>query len=173
MFRQRSLRQRLLHQRLLSSIASKRIQGSLRGKTGQKIVVGDWAAVDTLIEERDVTAFATLTGDCNAIHIDEDFAKLSRFTKRIAHGFLVASAIPMLFAHCLPGSIYRAQTLRFTRPVFLNDTVTTTISVVNMDHKPRNIGTIVECSTKCVVWRDSKSVEVIVGSAEVLIPAES
>ena len=55
--------------------------------------VGDSAEITKTIEQADVDAFADVTGDHNPVHVDEEFAKTTRFGKRIAHGMLTASLI--------------------------------------------------------------------------------
>jgi acyl dehydratase len=46
------------------------------------------------VEVSDITAFANLTGDYYPLHIDEEFAKSTRFGTRLAHG-------PMTFAYAV------------------------------------------------------------------------
>jgi len=41
--------------------------------------------------QKDVNNFATVTGDDNPIHIDEEQAYMSIFKRRIMHGFLSGS----------------------------------------------------------------------------------
>ena len=43
------------------------------------------------IEESDILAFATLTGDTHPQHVDPAWAESSRFGEQIAHGLLVLS----------------------------------------------------------------------------------
>ena len=63
--------------------------------------------------------FAAVSGDNNALHINEEFAAKTRFGSRIAHGFLTASVISAAVANRLPGpgTIYLSQHLRFRAPV--------------------------------------------------------
>ena len=91
-----------------------------------KFSVGDSAEITKTIEQSDVDAFADVTGDRNPIHVDEEFAKTTRFGKRIAHGMLTASLISSVLANKLPGegSVYLGQTLQFVAPVFPGDEIT-------------------------------------------------
>lgn len=71
--------------------------------------------------------FAELSGDHNPVHMDEDFAKKTQFKHRIAHGMITAAFISTCLAEHIPGQescIYLDQTLRFAKPVYLNDTLT-------------------------------------------------
>jgi 3-hydroxybutyryl-CoA dehydratase len=45
------------------------------------------------ITEADIVLFAAVSGDNNAIHINEEFAATTIFKGRIAHGMLSASVI--------------------------------------------------------------------------------
>ena len=43
------------------------------------------------ISEADIMAFASISGDWNAIHVDAEYAKTAGFGERVAHGLLVLS----------------------------------------------------------------------------------
>ena len=89
------------------------------------------------ITEEDVKQFSLISGDINPIHLDDEYAKRSKFGKRIAHGILVASHISALIANKLPGegSIYLSQSLNFLSPVYLNDEIKTIVKVIEIDGK--------------------------------------
>src|ERR1700749_4835850 len=126
--------------------------------------VGDSAEVSKTITDEDVRAFAELTGDRNLVHLDEEFAATTRFGRRIAHGMLGASLISTVLASKLPGpgSVYLSQTLRFTAPVFLGDTVTARATVTRVrEDKP-----VVTLETVCTNQRGERVVE---GEAVVLV----
>ena len=129
-----------------------------------KFNVGDSAEVTKTIEQTDIQAFAAVTGDHNPIHVDEEFAKTTRFGRRIAHGMLTASLISSVLANKLPGegSVYLGQTLQFVAPVFPGDQVTARVTVKEVrEDKP-----VVKLETICVNQRDEV---VIRGEATVLI----
>jgi 3-hydroxybutyryl-CoA dehydratase len=87
--------------------------------------VGEKAEISKEIMENDINSMAELTGDFNPIHIDEDFAKKTRFKGRIAHGVLSAGLISAVLGMHLPGpgAIYLGQTLKFLNPVRVGDTL--------------------------------------------------
>jgi 3-hydroxybutyryl-CoA dehydratase len=103
--------------------------------------LGQQAAVSKVIEEADIDAFATLTGDANPVHLDEAFAATTRFGGRIAHGMLSAGLFSTVLGMKLPGTgaIYLGQTLRFTAPVRPGDTVTATAEVVELVPEKRRV----------------------------------
>ncbi len=109
--------------------------------------IGQQASYSRRISEEDVVQFADISGDRNPLHLDDDFAKKTRFGRRIAHGMLVASLISTVLGSKLPGpgTIYLSQTIKFTAPVFLGDTIKATVTVVDVkEHKP-----IVTLETHC------------------------
>ena len=126
--------------------------------------VGDAAEVSKTITDEDVRAFAELTGDRNPVHLDEEYAARTRFGRRIAHGMLGASLISAVLANELPGrgTVYLSQTLKFTAPVFLGDTVTARVTVRHVrEDKP-----VVTLETVCTNDRGERVVE---GEAVVLV----
>jgi 3-hydroxybutyryl-CoA dehydratase len=129
-----------------------------------KFKPGDTASISKTITDDDIRMFAAASGDHNPLHLDDEFARQTRFGRRIAHGMLSASLISAVIAHELPGqgSIYLGQSLRFVAPVFPGDTVTATATVISMrEDKP-----ILTLETVCTNQRD----EVVVrGEATVLV----
>ena len=129
-----------------------------------KFKVGDSAEITKTIEQADVQAFADVTGDHNPIHVDESFAKTTRFGQRIAHGMLTASLISSVLANKLPGegSVYLGQTLQFVAPVFPGDAITARVTVKEIrEDKP-----ILKLETIC---SNQHGDIVIRGEASVLI----
>ena len=106
------------------------------------IAIGDTASFSKTITEHDVNAFAGLSGNFNPVHVDEEFARNTRFKGRIAHGLLAAGLISTVIGTALPGAnaVYLAQELVFKSPVMLGDTLTAQVEVVEkIDAKKRII----------------------------------
>jgi 3-hydroxybutyryl-CoA dehydratase len=129
-----------------------------------KFKPGDTASLSKTIGDDDNRAFADASGDHNPLHLDEEFARHTRFGRRIAHGMLSASLISAVIANELPGegSIYLGQTLQFVAPVFLDDTVTARVTVSSI----RDDKLILKLETVCTNQRNEV---VIRGEATVLI----
>lgn len=89
---------------------------------------GDLVTRGRTVTEADVMAFAGLTGDFTELHTNEEFAKSTRFGRRIAHGALVFS-ISMGLAtrtNVLEDTLVAfagVDKLRFVDPVFIGDTI--------------------------------------------------
>ena len=99
-----------------------------------KIRIGDQAEFSKTITDEDVRAFADLTGDHTPVHLDEQYASGTRFKRRVAHGMLTASLISSVLANKLPGqgTVYLSQSLKFVAPVYLDDTVTARVCVIQI-----------------------------------------
>ena len=72
------------------------------------------------ISEEDVLSFARLSGDCNPLHIDADYARESNYQGRIVHGaFQVGLASALLGMH-LPGRnvLLGSINSRFPAPLY-------------------------------------------------------
>ena len=93
------------------------------------------------ITEADIVMFAGVSGDNNAVHLDEEFAQTTPFKGRIAHGMLSASVISAAIAGRLPGpgTIYLSQNLRFKAPVRPGDTVRATVTVKEVLTEKRRV----------------------------------
>jgi acyl dehydratase len=110
--------------------------------------LGDTAELSKTISARDIEAFALLTGDVNPVHLDEEFAKRTRFGKRIAHGMWGASLISAVLGVKLPGpgTIFLGMDLKFQAPGYVGDTLTARAEIV----KIREDKGIVTLRTTCV-----------------------
>jgi len=101
--------------------------------------IGDQFSVSREVTDELIRRFAEVSGDYNPIHLDEEFARATRFGKRIAHGMLTASFISGVLGYELSVRkvVYLGQTLKFRAPVFIGDTITTTATVKRLrEDKP-------------------------------------
>ncbi|MGD2132093.1 MAG: MaoC family dehydratase [Maricaulaceae bacterium] len=91
----------------------------------EDLKVGMAAEMTRLVTEKDVEDFATLTGDTNPVHLDEEFAAQTMFKGRIAHGAFVASLLSAVMGTQLPGpgAIFRSLNLSYRGPVRVGDEV--------------------------------------------------
>jgi acyl dehydratase len=98
----------------------------------EALEIGQKASVTRTIEQRDVLLFAALSGDCNPLHLDAEFAAKTLFREPIAHGMLSGALISAAVACNLPGpgTLYVDQTMTFEKPVKLGDTLTVEIEVL-------------------------------------------
>ena len=110
--------------------------------TGEDKDVGFKAQETIRITDKMVRQFAEMSGDYNPIHLDDDYAKTTRFKRRIAHGMILGALVSRLLNEKIgSGGIYLAQTLKFTNPVFIDDEITFDFEVTKL-HKTRGFGTV-------------------------------
>ncbi len=138
----------------------------LNNRTYDELAIGEKAEVTHRVSERDLTLFATVSGDVNPVHLDEAFAAATPFKGRIAHGMFSGALISAAIACELPGpgSIYIGQEMSFLRPVRLDDEIRVELEV--LEKLPKNR---VRIATR-VFNQDGK--QVVDGVATVMAPAE-
>jgi acyl dehydratase len=93
--------------------------------------IGDSFSTSRKVTDDLVRKFAEVSGDYNPLHLDEEFAKTTRFGRRIAHGMLSGAFISAVLGYEFKERkiVYLSQTMKFTAPVYLEDTVTATATV--------------------------------------------
>ncbi|AHB48233.1 dehydratase [Hyphomicrobium nitrativorans NL23] len=132
--------------------------------------VGQRASLARTITAEDVADFARLSGDRNALHLDEEFAARTEFGQRVVHGFLHASLLSTLVGTKLPGrgALYVSQSIAFTRPVFIGDTVEASAVVEAIDIETRvvTLRTEITRSGGETVMRGTATVRVLRLAAE-------
>jgi 3-hydroxybutyryl-CoA dehydratase len=96
--------------------------------------IGDSFSTQRHVTDELVRKFAEVSGDYNPIHLDEEFAKTTRFGRRIAHGMLSGAFISAVLGYEFKERkiVYLSQTMKFTAPVYLDDTVTATATVTGI-----------------------------------------
>lgn len=98
------------------------------------IKIGDKFSKTRVVTDELIRAFAEVSGDYNPIHLSEEFAKTTRFGRRIAHGMLSGAFISAVLGYEFEARkiVYLSQTMRFVAPVFIDDTITTTGTVTHI-----------------------------------------
>jgi len=134
------------------------------GKTYDQLIPGDSAELSKTFSESDIYLYAGISGDFNPAHVNEAYARNTFFKTRIAHGMLSAGLISAVIGTQLPGpgSIYMQQTLSFLAPVYMGDTITACVEVVEKMEKKK-----VRLKTTCM---NQDAVIVLEGEAIVSPP---
>jgi len=104
------------------------------------------------ITESDIVLFAGITGDWTELHTNAEFAKSTIFGQRIAHGALIFSITTGLlvrlgFIEKTVLAFYGVDRLRFTKPVFIGDTIKAVGKVVEKEDKGGYGVVTIECKT--------------------------
>jgi 3-oxoacyl-[acyl-carrier protein] reductase len=127
--------------------------------------IGQTESVSRTITAEDVAVFARLSGDYNALHLDDEFAARTEFAQRVVHGFLHASLLSTLVGMKLPGrgALYVSQSIEFTAPVYIGDRVEAraTIEKIDMDTRLVTLRTVITKDRDECVLRGTAQVKVL------------
>lgn len=128
-------------------------------------MIGEKASCSKTFTETDIVLFAGISGDFNPIHIDQEYAKQTNFKQRIAHGLLTSGLLSQLLGMHLPGkgSIYMNQTLKFTAPVFIGDTIKAIAQIEGIDEVRKTVTLQTDCYNQ-------KNELVLTGKAMMMVP---
>lgn len=131
-----------------------------RGKYFEEFIVGQQTVTaGRTITEADVVGFAGLTGDYNQIHVDSEFARTSYYGQRVAHGLLGLSIALGLAVQTgmIEGTVLAFREVnewKFSRPVFLGDTLHAIVEVASTKPIARLGGGAVELQVNVNNQRD-------------------
>jgi 3-hydroxybutyryl-CoA dehydratase len=121
------------------------------GKHYDEVAIGESFGSSLTVTETHLVLAAGLFGDFNPLHVDERFARASRFGGRILHGpftsALVSAPVGMYFHST--AIAYLEHTCRFQAPVRPGDTLKTTWQIVDKLDKPKHAGGIVVLTGEC------------------------
>lgn len=100
--------------------------------------VGDHAEFSKTVTDYDVYGFAGIIGDFYGVHVNEEYAKTTRFERRIAQGALSVGFLATVMGYMAakapnPGAVSFRYDVTFTAPVFIGDTVTARLVLQEKD----------------------------------------
>lgn len=98
------------------------------------LYVGQTAEFTKTLFESDVYLFAGITGAQNPMHVNDVYAKQTKYKERIVHGMLSSSLISTVIGTQLPGNgtIYVEQQVEFLAPVLFGDTISAIVEVTDI-----------------------------------------
>jgi 3-hydroxybutyryl-CoA dehydratase len=139
----------------------------LRGYYFDELKIGMDAVFSRTITDTDLKLFSGVSGDTNPMHLNEEYAKSTPFGGCIVFGMLTASLISAVIGTKLPGPgcIYMKQSLKFTAPVRVGDTVYAVVRVKELFPEKKHV----LLDTKCYV----KDTVVVDGEALIKVPNAS
>jgi len=136
------------------------------GYSYDELEEGMSASFTKTISETDVYLFAGISGDFNPMHLNEEFAKMTPFGTRIAHGALPQSLIAPVLGMKLPGlgTVALEISVRFKAPTYFGDTITATGEITEKLEEKRWVKMTLN-------WTNQNDELVAVGTALVIPPA--
>jgi len=138
------------------------------GRWYDDVKVGDSFRRSITITETHLVLGAGLIGDFNPHHVDDEFAKGSRYGTRILHGMLTSALMGGAVGMYFHGTAvaYLEHAARFRAPVRAGDTLTTTWTIVEVHDKPKHGGGVVVLAGEC---RDQRGTIVADADAKMLV----
>jgi acyl dehydratase len=114
---------------------------------GLFVTVGETAEFSKQLTERDIDAFAAISGDYDPIHVDAAHARTTPYGRRIAHGILSMALLSTVSAMISARARERGSRgtsvsmgydrIRFLKPVFIGDTLTARYTILEVDAATR------------------------------------
>jgi len=113
-----------------------------RGRYFEEFEVGtSLLTAGRTITEGDIVSFAGLSGDYNQMHVDAEYAAKGEFGQRVAHGLLIVSMATGLIVQTglMEGTVlaFRELEWKFSRAVFIGDTIRAKVEIVESKPLPR------------------------------------
>jgi acyl dehydratase len=98
------------------------------------VTVGQKARRLATLTAEHVRLYSEITGDYNPLHNDAAFAAATRFKKLIVQGGLTSGLLNAIVAMDLPGpgTVFLETHWRFTNPVFIGDTITAELEILEV-----------------------------------------
>lgn len=120
--------------------------------------IGDTVRFAKTVSESDIYMFAGITGDFSGNHVNEEFMRTSAFGQRIAHGVLMVGYMSTCSSLMIDRSLEKGidstpvslgyDRVRFVKPVFINDTVTVTYTIREVEPERRRTRAAVEVTNQ-------------------------
>jgi acyl dehydratase len=128
------------------------------GRPYAAVRIGDRFVRRVRVSAQHLQEGSRLIGDFNPLHVNEDFARASRYGGRILHGVLTSALmgaeLGMVFAGTALG--YLEHNARFLAPVRIDDELTITWRVTALIDKPKHGGGIVVAECEAVNQRGER-----------------
>ena len=125
-------------------------KNTLRNHTYDSLQVGQKGTMQRTLRYEDIQLFALASGDFNPAHLDPDYAAQTPFKTVIAHGMwggaLISAVLGTRFPG--PGTIYLNQSLRFSAPIRVGDTITVTLTVKEKHDAKRRVTMDCQCTNQ-------------------------
>lgn len=108
------------------------------GKSLDEIEIGETAESSMLVTDEHIQLYAEMSGDYNALHMDDEYASTTMFGRRIAHGPIGGALVARVIGTQLPGLGTLAYNMKvnFKAPVYPGDEIKAIVEVT--EKEPEN-----------------------------------
>lgn len=140
----------------------------IENKLFDDIKIGDTVSEEKRISQEDVNLFAVISNDLNPTHTDIEYAKEVSLSNTTVHSMLSGSFFSSLLGNRLPGpgTVYLSQELNFHQPLFTDEHIKISITVINKDDSEQSI--VFYCKVESL----DREVIIVDGHAKVRAPAK-
>ncbi len=116
------------------------------GRWFDELALGETFSRAVTITDAHLVTSAGILGDFNPLHVDEEFARKSRFGGRILHGMMTSAIMggPLGMRFYGTAVAYLEHNARFLAPVRPGDTLTILWTIDGLVPKPKHRAGIVE-----------------------------
>lgn len=113
----------------------------------EEIRLGQSASLSKTFDAKSVSIFAEISGDDNPLHTDDAYAKTTHFGRCIVHGTFYTAILGTILGTKLPGegTILVGQDHKFRYPVYVGDTITAKVEVVELKTEKKVIKLALSC----------------------------
>lgn len=107
----------------------------------QDLYIGKKASKTKKITKEIINDFGEIIEDLNPLHMDHKKAEEGPFGKRIAHGAYGIGMFSSILAMQMPGegTVYLEQNAKFLKPIYVEDTITAVVEIVDIINKEKGI----------------------------------
>jgi 3-hydroxybutyryl-CoA dehydratase len=118
-----------------------------KGHKCDMFFLGQKTSISKLVTSNDILTMARVSGDMNPIHTDESYAAKHFFGRRIAHGLFCLGMVSNILGTKLPGegTILVSETVNYKMPVYVDDTITTTVTILEILYEKDKITFAFKC----------------------------
>lgn len=115
-----------------------------------RMQVGQVSTYTHTVTDEEIRRFAALSGDVNPLHLDETYARQTRFGGRIAHAAYISSFFSKIVGTQVPGpgTIFMNQRLRYRGPVRVGETVTASVEITALGEATPTVHVRLLCTTE-------------------------
>lgn len=137
--------------------------------SARTVAVGQSFGRSLTVTEAHVVLASGIFGDFAPLHVDEEYAKTTKWGTRLVHGTLVTGIMAGTLSHFFgPNAAgYLQEEMHFRAPTYIGDTVTSTWTIDDIAEKPRLEAAVV--SLRGTATRSAGAELVVEGTARLLV----